>query len=180
MYRWLASCAMTAALIVSALTFTGCTVPPDGRVGVGRDADGELRVYLRTCQHSMDGATLYWPDDPEGATSNQEVFAEWTFEQQPGPMSVDWPLLGRAQSGAVKTQQPLEKMPGPPRNMGIYAWTHDSSYSAGGPYLFTSTDLTNVRPGHVLVSSNTGRDTDPPNKIISLSNFDALDCLQYR
>jgi hypothetical protein len=73
----------------------------------------------------------------------------------------------------------LKKVPGPPKNMYIFAGTNDNSFSASGPYLFTASDLETLRPGQVLVENYTGNETDPPNKVIRLSDFDALDCTQY-
>jgi hypothetical protein len=161
------------------LSLAGCSVPTDGWVGVGRDSQGTLRVYVRTCHHAMDGASLYWPDDPKGGNSGQEVFAEWTIGPQPDPLRLNWPLLGSAAGSGVTADQPLKKVPGPPKSMSIFAGTNDNSFSASGPYLFTASDLETIRPGQVLVENNTGNETDPPNKVIGLSDFDALDCTQY-
>lgn len=154
-------------------------MPPDGEVGVGRDTKGNLQVYLRTCNHPMDGATLYWPDDPNGADSNNEVFAEWTIGTQPDPLRVEWPLLGTTAQSGISAERPLGEVPTPPKNMSIYAWTSSNTYSAGGPYQFTAADLNKLRPGQVLVDNNTGRESDPPVKAISLDAFNALDCTQY-
>ena len=63
--------------------------------------------------------------------------------------------------------------------MYIFAGTNDNSFSASGPYLFTASDLETLRPGQVLVENNTGNETDAPNKVIRLTDFDALDCTQY-
>ncbi len=166
-------------LVGVALAVTGCGVPDDGWVGVGRDEDGNLRVYLRTCHHPMDGASLSWPDDPNGANFHEEVFAEWTIGPQPDPLRADWPLLGSAPASRVVADRPLTKVPGPPKNMYIFAGTNDNTFSASGPFLFTAADLKKLRPGQVLVDNNTGRESDPPNKTITLSQFDAIDCTQY-
>lgn len=162
-----------------ALGVTGCSVPTDGWVGVGRDTVGKLRVYVRTCHHPMNRANLSWPDDPNGANSGEEVFAEWTIGPQPDPLRANWPLLGSAPDTGVVPTRPLTKVPGPPKNMYIFAGTDDDSFSASGPFLFTAADLQKLRRGQVLVENNTGRDSDPPNKTITLAAFDALDCTQY-
>lgn len=50
---------VTAALLVAAgVMLSGCGVPEDGWVGVGRASDGRLLVQLRTCAEPLDGATL--------------------------------------------------------------------------------------------------------------------------
>lgn len=64
-------------------------------------------------------------------------------------------------------------------NMYIFAGTNDNTFSASGPFLFTASDLKKLRPGQVLVDNNTGRESDPPTKTITLSRFDAIDCTQY-
>ena len=166
-------------LTAAALVLAGCGVPLDGAVGVGRDTEGNLRVNLRTCSHPMDGATLYWPDDPNGADSNNEVFAEWTIGPQPDPLRADWPLLGASDVGGVEAERRLDELPRPPKNMGIYAGTNNNSFSASGPYLFTAADLKRLRPGQVLVDNNTGKESDPPVKIVSIDAFNTLDCSQY-
>jgi hypothetical protein len=127
----------------------------------------------------MDGASLSWRDDPQGANSAEEVFAEWSIGPQPDPLRPSWPLLGSAEGSGVTADRPLKKVPGPPKNMYIFAGTNDNSFSASGPYLFTASDLETLRPGQVLVENYTGNETDPPNKVIRLSDFDALDCTQY-
>lgn len=169
----------TGALVLSAgALLSGCSVPENGWMGVGRNDQGELRVYLRTCGQALDGATLYWPDDPTGNSEN-EVFGDWSFQTpQPSTTAADWPLLGQTPGGVIATQ-PLDALPGPPKNMAIHAWTRDASASASGPYLFTETDLKRLEPGRVLIPNNTGNESDPPNKTISLSQFEALDCAVF-
>ncbi len=167
---------LAAAVIYAALT--GCSVPIDGWVGVGRANDGTLRIYLRTCTQPVDGATLLWPDDPKG-NSDQEVFADWTIvTPHRGPYQVDWPLLGTS-SGEVETTQQVDVLPGPPKNMKLYAWTDDATTSADGPYRFTSADLDHLKPGQILIDDPAGDETHP-NKTISWSAFSALDCAMSR
>lgn len=171
---------LTCCLLLGvAFGLAGCGVPTDGWVGVGRDSQGVLRVYVRTCHHPMDGASLSWPDDPNGANSGEEVFAEWSIGPQPDPLRPNWPLLGAAANSGVAATRPLLKVPGPPKNMYIFAGTNDDSFSASGPYLFTASDLKALRSGQVLVENNTGNEADSPNKVIRLADFDALDCAQY-
>jgi hypothetical protein len=168
----------TLLLVVPGVMLGGCGVPEDGWVGVGRNPDGQFEVYVRTCEHALDGSTLYWPDDPAG-NSEAEVFGEWTFQQGgQGATRVEWPLLGQGQN-EVTALRPVAQLPDPPKNMAIYAWTRDASASAGGPYQFTAADLNELRPGQVLVDNNTGNESDPRNKAISRKAFDALDCAAF-
>lgn len=167
---------MAASMVYVAMT--GCSVPLDGWLGVGRASDGTLRVYLRTCTQPVDGASLWWPDDPRG-NSDQEVFADWTIAaRHQGPLQLDWPLLGPS-AGEVATTQSLQVLPGPPKNMGLMAGTRDASTSASGPYLFTSSDLDHIKPGQILIEDPTG-DEKHPNKTVSQSAFTTLDCAVFR
>lgn len=169
----------TGALVLSAgALLSGCSVPENGWMGVGRSDQGEFRVYLRTCGQTLDGATLYWPNDPIG-DSEGEIFGEWSFRTpQPAATGVHWPLQGQAR-GAVIATRPVAALPVPPKNMAIYAWTRDASASAGGPYLFTQADLEKLTPGQILITNDTGKESDPPNKAISRSQFEALDCAVF-
>lgn len=107
------------------------------------------------------------------------MFGEWTFEPtQQGPADLDWPLLGPGE-GAVVAARPVTKLPDPPKNMAIYAWTRDATTSAGGPYQFTAADLDGLKPGRVLIANNTGNESDPPNKMVSRAAFDTLDCADF-
>lgn len=166
-------------LVIAGVLLGGCGVPEDGWVGVGRMSDGSFRVYLRTCTQPLNGATLYWPDDPNGANSNEEVFAEWILESaQRGPVRADWPLLGQGE-GEIAATRTLEKVPGPPKNMAVDAWTRDASASAGGPYLFTARDLDSLKRGQILIANDTRNENGPPNKTVSRAAFDALDCADF-
>ncbi|WP_344808892.1 hypothetical protein [Microlunatus ginsengisoli] len=172
---------MVVALAVVALVAAGCSVPRDGWVGIGRVADGRLWVYLRTCHHLLDGASLYWPDDPNGANSNNELFTDWSITAPVRGLKVAWPLLGPVVNGVVPTT-PLESVPAKPKNMAIYGWTEDSSFSADGPYEFDADDLDALKPGQVLIANDLGpSDTSdmPPNKVVTLAQFNALDCAQF-
>lgn len=169
-------CWAVGVVIAAAPLLIGCGVPDDGRLGVGRADDGSLMVYLRACNQPLDGATLYWPDDPAGADSNEEVFAEWTILAD--DLSVEWPLLGRSGQGVV-AKLPLTSVPGTPKNLGIYAWTRDNTTSASGPFVFTADDLDALKPGEVLVENVTGTDASPPIKAISRADFDNFDCGQF-
>ena len=165
--RWLVAVALAIPLLLG-----GCSVPPDGYVGIGRALDGSLWVYIRTCHHRMDGATLYWPDDPNGANSNEEVFARWEIARQPDPLRASWPLLGPGANGVTATKQ-LAEIPARPKNMAIGAGTRNNSRSAGGPYGFTAKTLAKLKPGQILTGNA------PKNTAISMAEFDAIDCTQF-
>lgn len=127
----------------------------------------------------MDGATLYWADDPRSSGSDNEVFAEWTIGPQPNPLQVDWPLLGTSTTNGVEAVHPFGGIPAPPKNMAIYAGTRQNTYSASGPYQFTAADLKKLKPGQVLVSNDTGRESDPPVRVVSVAAFNAIDCTKF-
>lgn len=173
-------CCRVAAYVALGVALTaltaGCGVPDDGWIAVGRANDGSFRVYLRTCTHPVDGATLYWPDDPNGDNSNEEVFADWTIAATAdGPTAIDWPLLGAA-GGTVTAQRALRAVPQPPKNLALYAWTRDNTTSADGPFQVGASDLDRLKPGQLLVPNDTGSDDDPPNKAITREAFSQLDC----
>jgi hypothetical protein len=97
---WRVAVYVVLGVVLTALT-ASCGVPDDGRLGIGRASDGSLRVYLRTCTHRVDGATLYWPDDPAG-DSAAEVFVDWTIAAAAdGPTVIDWPLLGAGGAAVI-------------------------------------------------------------------------------
>lgn len=158
---------------------SSCSVPSVGRIGIGRAADDRLVVYLRICEGSLDGATLYWPDDPNGKSLNgEEIFAEWTVSPGPDPLRAEWPLFGPG-TDSVKATTRLNAVPKLPKNMAIYGWTDTNSASADGPWQFTKANLEAVRPGQVLVANNDGLETSPLNVAISREAFDAIDCSEY-
>lgn len=168
--RW--RLALMSAVTLLLVPLAACTVPPDGNVGIGPNADGVLTVYLRTCHYPMDGATMYWPDDPNGANSNEEVFADWKIKAQPARLQLNWPLIG-AGNDIVSATHPLRAVPGKPKDMAIYAWTDDNSYSADGPYQFRARDLLRLKPGQVLTSDPDG------STVTSISKFNDIDCSQF-
>ena len=127
----------------------------------------------------MDEAWLYWADDPRSSASDNEVFAEWSIGPQPNPFQADWPLLGASSTNGVEAVHPLDDIPAPPKNMAIYAGTRQNTYSASGPYQFTAADLKTLKPGQVLVSNDTGRESDLPVKVVSVAGFNAIDCTRF-
>ncbi len=168
-------------VVLAALMFcsvAGCSVPEDGYVGVDRSESGDLTVYVRTCSHPMDGATLYWPDDPTGANSNEEFFADWTVHRQSRSLAVSWPLLGPGGSGVYATRQ-LLSLPPTTKNMAIYAWTERDRYSAHGPYQFTAQDVNGLKDGQILIANRTVDGSGAPNKVVTHTEFERIDCSQF-
>lgn len=139
-------------LLLPVLLLSSCSPPRDGYVGIGRDAEGDLRVYVRTCHHPLDAVSLSWPDDPNAANSNEEVFAEWTINSQSDRLRAVGPLFGTA-TGEIVTVRPLWTLPAAPKNMALHGFTDDASFAAD--------------------------ETDPPNRTVTLAVFDAIDCSQY-
>jgi len=127
----------------------------------------------------MDGAWLYWADDPRSSGSANEVFDEWSIGPQEYPLQADWPLLGASSTNGIEAVHPLGDIPTPPKNMAIYAGTRQNTYSASGPYQFTAADLKKLKPNQVLVPNDTGRESDPPVKVVSVAAFNAIDCTRF-
>lgn len=170
--------AIAAALCAATLSTAGCGVPEDGRLGIGRDSRGALRVYLQTCHAPMDNATLYQPSDD--SNPQEEAITNWQIDPQPNLLKIEWPLLGPGTS-SIRADQPLAALPDS-TELAIGGYTSSNTYSAGGPWRFTEKDVDRLRPGQVLISNEGGdpADLDRPNTVvIEKSAFDQLDCSRY-
>lgn len=103
-----------------------------------------------------DSADLWWPDDPNGAASNEETFASWDVRTEP---TISWPLLGEGQGGVAATK-PMDSIPQRPKDMALLGGTEDGSAAAYGP-TFTAADLKRLRPGQIIVANQSmTADTD--------------------
>jgi hypothetical protein len=129
--------------LAGAGSLTACTVPPDGRVGIAVSEAGQPEAVLVSCKHQMNGASLYWYDDPNPTSP---VLAKWTLPS--GYTSpLQWSLVSPKPDEVTVVSGPAALMPG--TVYSIYGWTGDHSYSAPGVQ-FTLEDIADLRPGEVL------------------------------
>lgn len=89
-----------------------------------------------------------------------------------------WVGIGRSLDGIAATT-PLSEVPPAPKNMSVYAWTNDNSYSAGGPGQFMASVLETLEPGEVLVANRNWDEGVSVNEVISREDFMALDCENF-
>lgn len=145
---WKRSAPVLALGLSLNLALCGCSVPEDGWVGVGRDPDGELRVFVSTC-HPMDGATLYYATGSRVVDRDVAV-KEWEIDPEARSLTIEWPLLRNdiASFGVEVTDSaPLPDT----KVLTISAWTNDNSHFASGPFAFTTLGLDALQPGEILV-----------------------------
>lgn len=160
-------------LAIGALPLAGCTVPVAALAGIGVDSDGHLVGYLRVCNDSIDGATLYSEGDQGESVATTADVGVWAA---PGPVTriASWSL---SPPGAGWTAlQPREPLVGG-REYTLYGWTRDNSRSATG-VTFTLADVGSLAPGQVLHWS--GRSGGTPNRdtneVSSGADFEAKTC----
>ncbi|WP_319463597.1 hypothetical protein [Micromonospora sp. RTP1Z1] len=159
---------MALMLLTSGMLLSSCTVPVDGLAGVTVDEKGNPIGVVRTCEHPLDGATLYWPDDPRGSDGQPAELGQWEFTGSTVTHSLAWPL-GAASAADVKGKQtPQAMLPG--RTFSLYGWTTDNSWSAANVD-FTLTDLEGLPVGKILVL-----DSGTRLRVVSEPEFDALVC----
>jgi hypothetical protein len=151
---------------------SACTVEADGFAGVTVDSHGVITAVVQTCRHSVDGATLYWSDGPEGPDGRDTVMGEWAFSRSTAGQYVSWPLDAPHAEG-VRATAPLKPL-AEGRTYSLYGWTHDNSWSTANVE-FTLENLRSLPAGHVLVL-----DAGEQSRELSLQEFSDLPCSESR
>jgi hypothetical protein len=156
------------AALVSVFLLSSCTVESDGYAGVTVDSNGHVQALIQTCKHSMDGATIYWGEDPKGGDSPDAQIGQWEFTRSTVGQPVTWPVdADRALD--VRATGPIKAM-APGRTYALYGGTKDNSWSAAH-VSFTLNDLKALKPGQVLILY-----TGAPTRVVSLQQFSDVQC----
>lgn len=163
-----------AVMTVSDVAHRRVSVTTDGRVGVGRKADGTVWVYLQTCHAPMDSARLYRPSDDSNPQEQQ--LTEWRIGRQPDPLRAEWPLLG-PDTDTVVADPPRTALPSS-AELALGGYTANSTYAASGPWRFSKAEIDHLEPGQVLISNEAGDPADPERPTTAVIGND-LDCSQY-
>ena len=160
--------------VVGAALLSGCTVPVAALAGIGVDADGNLIGYVRVCDESIDGATLYYDVSSQGATVATSVEVGRWEAQPPVEGNSEWSPSDP--DGGWTSSTPVEPLE-PSREYTLYGWTKDNTVSASG-VTFTLADVAVLQPGQVLHWS--GRSGGNPerdvNEVSSRTDFEATAC----
>ncbi|MGN6612704.1 MAG: hypothetical protein ACTHLJ_13105 [Angustibacter sp.] len=159
-------------LLPGVALLASCTAPVDGYTGVTVDPDGALHAVVQTCRHPLDGATLYWGDDPKGSDSDHALMGRWEFSGSTVGRPVSWSVNDEEGSGVRATAPRRPLAPG--RTYSLYGWTHDGSWSTLSVG-FTLKDLASLQPGRVL-----GLDAGDDPREVSLQQFSQLACDDLR
>jgi hypothetical protein len=160
--------------VLGAALLGSCTVPAVALEGIGVDPDGNLVGYVRVCDESIDGATLYYDISSRTATvpTSDEV-GRWEV-QPPVESTAEWSL--NAPDGGWTSSKRLDPLE-PGRKYTLYGWTKDNTVSASG-VTFTLADVASLKPGQVLHWS--GRSVGKPerdvNEVSSRPDFEAKAC----
>lgn len=156
------------------MLLSSCTVPVVALAGIGVDADGNLLGYLRVCDESIEGATLYYDTSSGRATASTSVEVGSWEAQPPVSATAEWSL--GAPSGRWTASTPVKPLK-PGREYTLYGWTTDNTVSASG-VAFTLADVADLRPGQVLHwSGRTGGDPERDvNEVSSRTDFEAKAC----
>ena len=136
------------AALVGVGLLSSCTVPADGYAGVTVDSNGVVRALVQTCKHSVDGAILYWVDDPEGSDSRDAEIGSWRFSRSTVARPLSWPVDADRSEDVQPTVGVKTMARG--RTYSLYGWTNDNSWSTDSVD-FTLDDLKALLPGRVLV-----------------------------
>lgn len=110
--------------------------------------EGELRVFVSTC-HPMDGAALYYDTGRMEEDRSVDV-RTWEIDSEARSLQIEWPLLLNEIEGFGVEVTQAESLP-ESEKLQIFAGTNDNSFSADGPFEFTTTQLDALRPGEILV-----------------------------
>ncbi|MDN5797111.1 MAG: hypothetical protein L0H79_15325 [Intrasporangium sp.] len=160
--------------VVGAALLSSCTVPVAALAGIGVDVDGNLVGYVRVCDESIDGTTLYYDVSSRGATVPTSVEVGRWEAQPPVEATAEWSL--NAPEGGWTSSKPVEPLE-PGREYTLYGWTKDNTVSASG-VTFTLADVAALKPGQVLHWS--GRSGGKPerdvNEVSSRTDFEAKAC----
>jgi hypothetical protein len=157
-----------AVLVGVSLTASSCTVDADGYAGVMVDPQGVVRAVVQSCKHSVDGASLYWGDDPRGADSDHAEMGTWKFARSTVGAPLTWPL-NAARAPAVRATTRVKKL-ARGRTYTLYGWTEDNSWSTGNVEI-SLTEVETLRPGRVLLL-----DAETPPREVSQRRFAELVC----
>lgn len=160
------------AAIVGVGLLSSCTVPVDGSAGVTVDSGGVVRALVETCTHSVDGATLYWGDDPQGSDSRDARIGRWKFSRSTAGRSLSWPVDAEHSEDVQATVSIKTMAPG--RTYSLYGWTNDDSWSTDSVD-FTLNDVRALRPGRVLIGYAGAQPRD-----VSLKQFSVHVCAAPR
>jgi hypothetical protein len=147
---------------------TSCTVPVDGYAGITVDSNGAAQALIQTCKHPVDGATIYWGDDPKGSDSRDAEIGEWKFSRSTVGQPITW-TVGADRAEDVQATVPIKGMV-PRRVYSLYGWTKDNSWSTVSVD-FTLTDLKALKPRRVLVL-----DSESNPREVSAQQFSDLAC----
>lgn len=146
--------AVLAVTVTVTALLSSCTVPEDGAVGLTVDDAGHPVGVLVTCEHPIDGVTLYSPDGPQHGDAPSAQYGRW--ELSAGPHAVRrWPLEQLTSGDGVKVLQSLRPLDAG-REYSMYGWTYDNSWSTWSVG-FVAADPISLRPGTFLfVDPTTG------------------------
>jgi hypothetical protein len=117
------------------------------------DDAGHPEGVLVSCQHRIDGVSLYWPGGPQHGDAPSALLGEWRVSAKPHQV-LRWRLDSVTPGSGVTVMQGL-KPAQRDREYSIYGWTDDNSTSASGPD-FRFADLPSLQPGELLVASDRG------------------------
>lgn len=167
---------MVLVLIMTSLT--ACSAQPIGVIGIGRDQQGTLLVYLRSCHYPIPGVKLFDQAYFGGADFGEDqILAEWRITADSTESTVVWPLFGDSPP-AVVAEKRIDALPA--IVMDIRGWTSSGDRYAGGPYNLTAADLEELKPGEVLVEYLGGLDRPAPNnRTYPPEQMDRLACESY-
>lgn len=160
--------------VLGAALLSSCTAPAVALAGIGEDPTGNLVGYVRVCDESIDGATLYYDISSRTATVPVSVeVGRWEAEP-PVEATAVWSLS--APDGGWTSSKPVEPLE-PGREYTLYGWAEDNTVSASG-VTFTLADVAALKPGQVLHWS--GRSGGKPerdvNEVSSRTDFEAKAC----
>jgi hypothetical protein len=147
---------------------SSCGPPLDGYAGVTVDSNGQAQALIQTCKHSMDGATIYWSEDPKGGDSDHALIGEWEFSRSAVGRPITWPVDADRAEG-VRASVPIKTLV-PGRTYSLYGWTKDNSWSSGSVD-FTLIDLKTLKPGQVLILY-----TGVQPRVVSIQRFSDVTC----
>lgn len=156
---------------------SACSVPVIGLVGVGRDPQGVLRVYVRNCERVMSYAALEPASDGSTGSYPSPRLAEWEITADARSLKIDWPLQGPGEGGVVTTR-PLSSASSVSERLLIGAWSGDSNYRSEGPNPFTLGELATIKPGQVLIADRSPY-ANPLNVVVAIEDFNDIDCTQF-
>lgn len=147
---------------------SSCTVPVDGYAGITVDSNGAAQALIQTCKHSVDGATIYWGDDPKGSDSRDAEIGNWKFSRSTVGRPITW-TVGADLAEDVQATVPIKALV-PRRIYSLYGWTKDNSWSTVSVD-FTLKELKALKPGRVLVF-----DSESQPREVSAQQFSNLAC----